>query len=107
MTTRTETQKLEELATALHARGIVITIGMLAQRTSFERNAAQAWALLRSPSSSCPAWLVFCIEKGKAVRLRGTCRECGCTDDEACKGGCSWADLNHTLCSNCVPGGRR
>ena len=30
-----------------------------------------------------------------------TCRECGCTDDNPCDGGCSWVEED--LCSNCVP----
>lgn len=29
----------------------------------------------------------------------GTCRECGCTDDEACEGGCTWVEPD--LCSAC------
>ncbi|MEN6583031.1 MAG: hypothetical protein ABFD54_11325 [Armatimonadota bacterium] len=29
-----------------------------------------------------------------------TCRECGCTDDHACDGGCSWVEPN--LCSACA-----
>lgn len=32
----------------------------------------------------------------------GVCRECGCTDEAACPGGCSWADEGHTLCSECA-----
>lgn len=32
----------------------------------------------------------------------GTCAACGCTDDHACEGGCSWANNNHTLCSRCA-----
>lgn len=32
----------------------------------------------------------------------GVCRVCGCTDDHACPGGCSWADDEHTLCSRCA-----
>jgi hypothetical protein len=32
----------------------------------------------------------------------GTCRVCGCTEFEACPGGCAWADETHTLCTNCV-----
>lgn len=28
-----------------------------------------------------------------------TCRVCGCTDAEACPGGCSWAEAD--LCSTC------
>lgn len=29
-----------------------------------------------------------------------SCRVCGCTDDRACDGGCSWVDLD--LCSACI-----
>lgn len=29
-----------------------------------------------------------------------TCRVCGCTDDEACEGGCSW--IADDLCSECA-----
>lgn len=29
------------------------------------------------------------------------CRGCGCTDDKACEGGCSWAEED--LCSACGP----
>lgn len=28
------------------------------------------------------------------------CRECGCTDDRSCPGGCSWVELD--LCSACA-----
>ncbi len=40
--------------------------------------------------------------------MLGTCRRCGCTDDEACPGGCSWVPdpvllgALGTLCSACV-----
>lgn len=30
----------------------------------------------------------------------GTCRICGCTDDRACDGPCTWTDTTHTLCNN-------
>lgn len=29
------------------------------------------------------------------------CRVCGCTDDQACPGGCSWVEPD--LCSRCAP----
>lgn len=29
------------------------------------------------------------------------CRVCGCTSEQACEGGCSWVDPEHTLCSRC------
>jgi hypothetical protein len=31
----------------------------------------------------------------------GTCRFCGCSEDRACPGGCSWADKARTVCSRC------
>ena len=30
------------------------------------------------------------------------CRICGCTDDRACPGGCSWISREPPLCSSCV-----
>lgn len=32
----------------------------------------------------------------------GKCRECGCTEDNACPGGCYWVDEDCTLCSACA-----
>jgi len=36
----------------------------------------------------------------------GTCKICGCTDDNACIhpdfGACWWVDNTHELCSHCV-----
>jgi len=32
----------------------------------------------------------------------GVCRVCGCTDDEACFGGCWWVDAAQTVCSACA-----
>lgn len=34
--------------------------------------------------------------------ISGVCRRCGCTDDNACPGGCAWEDEDHTICSSCV-----
>lgn len=36
------------------------------------------------------------------ILLPGTCSQCGCTDDNACAGGCAWADEEHTLCTACA-----
>lgn len=30
------------------------------------------------------------------------CRVCGCTEEEACPGGCIWANSAATLCSQCA-----
>lgn len=39
------------------------------------------------------------IQHYKAKVPEGLCRECGCCDDSACVGGCSWA--GPSLCSSC------
>lgn len=31
------------------------------------------------------------------------CEHCGCTEDNACPGGCSWASLVPPICSRCAP----
>ncbi len=31
----------------------------------------------------------------------GQCMKCGCTELQACKDGCSWANKEQTLCSKC------
>jgi hypothetical protein len=53
------------------------------------------WARIKSAPAAAPE---------NPVR---TCVHCGCTDDHACPGGCSWA-IQHTatptgVCSQCVP----
>ena len=32
----------------------------------------------------------------------GKCRWCGCTEDNACVGGCGWANRAQTLCTECT-----
>ena len=46
------------------------------------------------------AWCDACKAALEGVRH---CRVCGCTDDDACPGGCSWlpTSLEGDLCSNC------
>ncbi len=39
---------------------------------------------------------------GLIILLPGTCSKCGCTDDNACEGGCAWADDEQTLCTACA-----
>jgi hypothetical protein len=29
------------------------------------------------------------------------CELCGCTEEEACEGGCGWSDPSRTLCTAC------
>jgi hypothetical protein len=35
--------------------------------------------------------------------IPGVCRVCGCTEDRACEGGCSWKDDTKTICTRCAP----
>lgn len=32
----------------------------------------------------------------------GTCTYCGCTEAEACAGGCAWSDAHRTTCTRCA-----
>jgi hypothetical protein len=34
--------------------------------------------------------------------MHGTCKYCGCTQEHACPGGCSWIDDEKTICSACI-----
>jgi ParB/RepB/Spo0J family partition protein len=47
---------------------------------------------------AAPAAKVQTFAKGEP----GTCRKCGCTEDNACAGGCAWVDRKQTLCSTCA-----
>lgn len=41
-----------------------------------------------------------------ATETETSCRVCGCTDDTACPGGCSWAQIDpEPLCSRCIEKG--
>lgn len=51
-----------------------------------------------SPAPAPPPSLPMTPRRG-APELVRTCRACGCTEDYACPGGCSWVDP--TLCSAC------
>jgi ParB/RepB/Spo0J family partition protein len=44
-------------------------------------------------------WLDL-IDARKNAPVPGTCQYCGCTDDNACSGGCSWVNGSQTVCSN-------
>jgi len=37
----------------------------------------------------------------------GRCTVCGCTEDRACAGGCSWENAERTLCTRCASAERR
>lgn len=35
-------------------------------------------------------------------QVKQVCRVCGCTEENACEGGCSWANVEKTLCDKCA-----
>ncbi len=43
---------------------------------------------------------VACLEEDEPTGGVRTCKVCGCTDEEACAGGCSWAQP--AICSTCA-----
>lgn len=92
---------------ALRDRGVHITLAHLTKgRTNGDVLDVEDWAVSGMPFSVAPEWLRDLVAKGRTnVHLiGGICRECGCTDDDACDGGCAWVDHDHTLCSSCAPG---
>ena len=54
----------------------------------------------RKPPMPRPA--VVSATFARVVPSPGTCMVCGCTDDRACPGGCSWVDERQTICSACT-----
>lgn len=47
-----------------------------------------------------------CVKCGAKCELctcdAGTCWVCGCTEEEACEGGCGWADPQQRVCTTCT-----
>jgi hypothetical protein len=43
----------------------------------------------------------MCADAIADVVLEPSCRICGCTEENACEGGCSWVEAD--LCSACAP----
>lgn len=56
-----------------------------------------AFGMVLETHTPCVPWRVAIEHVGIDLRR---CRACGCTDDAACDGGCSWAEAD--LCSRCV-----
>jgi hypothetical protein len=47
------------------------------------------------------AWLMGATAMSNARSGRHVCRICGCWENEACEGGCGWAEAD--LCTTCGP----
>lgn len=48
------------------------------------------------------AGIVAAIAESRYRRRGLKCIGCGCTDERACPGGCSWATTTPPICSNCI-----
>lgn len=59
------------------------------------------WGLDGKRSDAAPMHEHDLIRRHKNQKF--SCVKCGCTDDRACKGGCSWVAPG--FCSACFPGG--
>lgn len=47
-------------------------------------------------------WWLTEREQERPRPRAGVCRLCGCTEERACPGGCSWANATRTICSRCM-----
>lgn len=94
---------LEHVREALLGRGLSIPARLLRQRTEPVLVTTLGWATHCEPRSRMPIWLQQLEKEGALVHMPGICADCGCTDEFACDGGCSWLDRGHTLCSSCAP----
>ena len=89
-------------------RGRLITIDhalLLARLAEAEQNEALKWTLDRNAGSKVKVEAVIArrLERGgqhDEFDERGECKYCGCTEDNACEGGCSWINAEQTICSN-------
>lgn len=72
-----------------------------ALNVSIEHHKREAKAALKSKKKS-PKTAARKRSKAAPAPEPGVCRECGCTEEEACEGGCVWVDATKTLCSSCA-----
>jgi len=68
------------------------------ERATAANDARLAAELFDTVKASLPG-LKFC--DAVPSRIGGVCRKCGCTEYDACEGGCSWVEPD--LCSACKP----
>lgn len=66
-----------------------------------EKQVRREWAAEHAPKEK-PAKTKG-AKKSKAKEFpAGVCQFCGCTEEDACEGGCSWANDEKTVCSQCA-----
>lgn len=53
-----------------------------------------------SDAVACDECLISGVEDAGVTSDEYECAYCGCTDDDACEGGCEWIAPN--VCSNCA-----
>jgi len=104
-----------EARDAIGAAAIAATVGVLGADIAMERADIFAYRPRRSASEEAQSLLRALVNinvlEGDDTDLPPRpdlrplgirqCRTCGCTDDFACDGGCSWVETD--LCSACVP----
>lgn len=97
-----------EAIVAIAAVGVVMGLWAIAsglQRVADALNRLAREERLSRTDAKWQAERSFAVMSGEyvpgvGVRVR-RCSVCGCTDDRACPGGCSWVDAS--LCSTCAP----
>lgn len=101
---RTQRDAIGAAALELQAARIASSVQ---QETAYGRacaaSAAEAEAMFEHKLFAVLPGALFRDDKGKPRIPSGLgpiCRECGCTEHDACDGGCAWAD--ESLCTSCV-----
>lgn len=82
------------LADALHAHGVFFRAAAILKWEPWHARAAAMWTELEHVASI--PFDEFVAERA----LLPYCRVCGCSDDDACPGGCYWVEPD--LCSACA-----
>ena len=100
-TVRLLRELVRDVRRLLAGRGIVFQAGFLQRECLAYLELARSWAV-GERFEHMPHWVAHALTHGDARQLRGVCCQCGCKDKMACTGGCSWANLSHTLCSRCI-----
>lgn len=96
ITTQPTDEAIDAMVLALQTNGVNLYAAVPAGQepvTPSLMRSALATALVAGAEHLVP-------EQSAWVKLNRQCRICGCTDDEACPGGCSWSQPE--ICSTCA-----